>query len=92
MVKTIHKELYLFFIRKIIQQFEESADLDQECICNLKEVLVKVGQSCESDNMKIDQGAFFLFYPLMTVKLEILIDTICDVSDFHKKLQVISNL
>lgn len=88
MAKMIYKQLYLFFIRKIIHHLEESPDFDARFVTNLKSILVKVGKMPEQDHMREDQGVYLFFFPLMTVKIEILMDSICNVSDFYRDLQV----
>jgi hypothetical protein len=88
MTNIIFKQIYLFFIRKIVHHLEESSEFDKEFINNLKAILFKVGQIAEEDHMREDQGFYLFFYPLMTVKIEILVESICNVSDFYRDLQV----
>jgi hypothetical protein len=88
MEKIIYKQLYLFFIRKIAHHLEELSDFDTGFLKNLKDVLFKVGQVAENDHMREDQALYLFFYPLMTVKIEVLMDSMCKVSDFYRDLQV----
>lgn len=86
MAKNTYKQLYLFFIRKVIHHFEESPDFEKDCINSLKEILLKIGQISEGEYIIEGQGQ--LYIPLMIVKVEILMDSMCNVSDFYRELQV----
>ena len=83
MANNIYKPLYLFFIRKIANHFEECHDFEKEFINSFRGILQTVGQIPQED-----QGSHFLFYPLITVRIEDLMDSICNVPDFYRELQV----